>query len=427
MSIPVPEQWPQEVLDKYEAVRHLGKGGFASVILGKRKEPEEGKPKFVAIKVVGSKYVTRQDVGYAHREMDILAELNHPNIMKVLEHWEPPRKDHQCAAIMALTFAKGPTLEQLLKKGGALSSVFGRIVCAQIVDVLAHIHSRAVLHRDIKPDNMIVTGSAYEMDEIWDEILIESEIDNWDELTKKWKLTFVDFGFARALSKEDMAKPAPKTTKNTSSNLDGSVGASNSSRKSLSRSVSRAFTRQMSALGHRSYAAPEVMKGVKPNSKHDALRFGEEPVDLTNNLSANVSQYGMMADAFSAGSTMRYAMTGVPPNMTHEQAMASQESVLSKLGCCFGSGGGSSSKKATLEKEPRKVKYREISGISKEAQKLIEGFTQKDVDDRTSIRHARRFPWINDVLSTEAPSTQEVNFLSFTIKGEHGVIAATEE
>ena len=189
-TIPVPEQWPPEVAESFEPVRYLGKGGFASVILGKRKTAEEGKPKFVALKVVGSKDVTRQEVGYAHREIDILSELNHPGIMQVLQHWEPPPKEHRCAAVMALSFARGPTVEQLLKKGGALSSVFGRVVCAQIVDVLAYVHSRAVIHRDIKPDNIIVTGAAYELDEIWDEKIVEGQVEDWDELTKKWKVTF---------------------------------------------------------------------------------------------------------------------------------------------------------------------------------------------------------------------------------------------
>lgn len=132
--------------------------------------------------------------------------------------------------------------------------------------------------------------------------------------------TTVDFGFARALSPSDMTKPISEKirrmdstpfdlSENDSSRHSNSLGVSTSSRRSLGRSVSRTFNRQMSALGHRSYAAPEVMKGVKPNSQHNAVRLpGDDPVDLTNNLSANVSRYGMMADAFSAGSTIRYAM-----------------------------------------------------------------------------------------------------------------------
>ena len=59
---------------------------------------------------------------------------------------------------MALSYSKGPTVESLLHHGGALSNVFGRVVVAQVVSALAYIHYRGVVHRDIKPDNIIVSG-----------------------------------------------------------------------------------------------------------------------------------------------------------------------------------------------------------------------------------------------------------------------------
>ena len=143
-----PPQWPPEVVEKFDPVRILGVGGFASVVLARRKDtsPEQ----LVAMKVAGTKEASRQEKGYAHREIDILRELDHPNIMKVLHYWEPPPESKTCAAVMALNYAKGPNLENLLKHGGALSIVFGRVTGAQLVDALAYMHSRAVIHRDIK-------------------------------------------------------------------------------------------------------------------------------------------------------------------------------------------------------------------------------------------------------------------------------------
>jgi serine/threonine protein kinase len=77
-------QWPKEVLEKYESVRILGKGGFASVFLAKRKSTtEESKEKFVAMKLVRAK--TKTETHYAHREIGILKEINHPNIMKLMK------------------------------------------------------------------------------------------------------------------------------------------------------------------------------------------------------------------------------------------------------------------------------------------------------------------------------------------------------
>jgi serine/threonine protein kinase len=92
---------------------------FASVMLARKKNAAVGeKDRFVAMKVVGGKDATRLEVGYAHREIDILREITHPNIMYLIQYWEPPTELHACAAVMALSYVKGPTLESLLKIGG---------------------------------------------------------------------------------------------------------------------------------------------------------------------------------------------------------------------------------------------------------------------------------------------------------------------
>lgn len=130
IKMSIPSQWPPEVSEIYEPVRELGRGGFASVILARRKDAgKDCVDKLVAMKVVGEKDPTRQEVGYAHREIDILKELNHPNIMRLVQYWEPPA----CAAVMALSYVKGSTLESLLGIGGRLSLNFARVVTAQLV------------------------------------------------------------------------------------------------------------------------------------------------------------------------------------------------------------------------------------------------------------------------------------------------------
>jgi serine/threonine protein kinase len=140
--------WPKEVQEKYAPVRILGKGGFATVFLAKRKsqavegvDAGENKTKehneLVAIKLVKAK--THTETNYAHREIYILRELNHPNIMKLIECWEP--HDSVCAATMVLSYAEGKTLNYLLRNIGAPSLTFGRVVIAQLVDAVAYLHS----------------------------------------------------------------------------------------------------------------------------------------------------------------------------------------------------------------------------------------------------------------------------------------------
>lgn len=177
-----PEEWPLEIRESYDPIRTLGVGGFASVVLARAKAPESsssgGKGTKVAIKVVGgiheagvrltAKEIKEQRdkaVKYARREIQILKHVKHPNINRLHDHWisgdgnEKDNKSFQkqdlTAAVIVLEYVRGPTVESLLKHGGALSTNFGRIVIAQTMDAIAYLHCRAVLHRDIKPDNII--------------------------------------------------------------------------------------------------------------------------------------------------------------------------------------------------------------------------------------------------------------------------------
>jgi len=154
MVLPVPKSWPPEVAELYEPVKKIGEGGFGSVLLAKRKKNDtinsetapDGDDDVVAMKVVGSMNAaaSKQEVGYAHREIEILEELRHPNIMRLLHKWEPDLNSGEatCAAVMALSYAEGPTVHDLINEGGALSIVFSRVVAAQLVDAVAYLHSR---------------------------------------------------------------------------------------------------------------------------------------------------------------------------------------------------------------------------------------------------------------------------------------------
>jgi serine/threonine protein kinase len=424
-KVEAPTQWPPEVGDIYDCVRELGRGGFASVMLARKKNAAVGeKDRFVAMKVVGGKDATRLEVGYAHREIDILREITHPNIMYLVQHWEPPKELHACAAVMALSYVKGPTLECLLKIGGKLSLNFARVVAAQLVDAVTYLHSRAVIHRDIKPDNIVVSGADREQDDIWD----DDEDNNPDlvALLKKWHVTLVDFGFARALTPKDMKKKAPVRSRSGDSINDSS--GSMSLGRSLSRSVSRRFTRKMSAVGNRMYAAPEITKGIERNvdlSHHPGAISTDShhmSVDVTKTLSDHISYYGLLVDAYSIGNTIKYMMTGVPPDEDVSEAIAAQNHPIAKFGRFLGKKMG---KKNTTDKKVRKVKYRSIPKIPPEVFRLIKGCTEFDAHKRTSVRTARLYyPWIDDVLvGREVPSSSEIKYLDFVLKKEEAMIS----
>ena len=210
--------------------------------------------------------------------------------MKLLDYWEPAAEERKCAAVMALNYVRGPTLEYILKKIGAPAMNFCHVVSAQLVDVVAFLHSHAVIHRDIKPDNMIVTGASFSQEDLYRD---EDEAPDCSALCQKWHLTLLDFGFARPLGPDDMktdhglrkSMAGDMSSPRLEEGLDKSLhdrmvdlSLSEHSTKSkerravLDRSNSRVIVRRMSALGNRFYAAPEVQKNVKDMDKSQSKK-----------------------------------------------------------------------------------------------------------------------------------------------------------
>lgn len=142
MTLPCPSEWPSQACSQYAPIRELGEGASGFVMLAKKRKSKQTN-EFVAVKTIVG---TPDDNAYAHREADLLRELSHPNIIKVVDSWQADP-----AAVIALTYSQGPTVAELLKHGGSLSTLFCRVTIAQVTDALSYLHSRAVIHRDIKP------------------------------------------------------------------------------------------------------------------------------------------------------------------------------------------------------------------------------------------------------------------------------------
>ncbi|CAG9864430.1 unnamed protein product [Phyllotreta striolata] len=137
-------------LASFDIGRRLGGGSFANVFLAREK-----KSKFiVALKVLLKKDIKQKNLELqVIREIDIQAHLIHPNILRLYEYFHDESRIY-----MILEFApKGSVYSKLLEcPNKRFSEGVAGVYVAQIADALHYCHSKKVIHRDIKPGNLLL-------------------------------------------------------------------------------------------------------------------------------------------------------------------------------------------------------------------------------------------------------------------------------
>jgi eukaryotic-like serine/threonine-protein kinase len=134
-----------QTIGKYRIVMPLGSGGFGSVYLAE----DTWIDKKVALKVPH-----RQNLDFTEmlREPRLLASLNHPNIVTVLT---AEKQDNTFFIVME--YVPGETLEHVIEREGALDLSRALDYTCQICNAVDHAHRQGVIHRDLRPGNMLVT------------------------------------------------------------------------------------------------------------------------------------------------------------------------------------------------------------------------------------------------------------------------------
>src|SRR5262245_22389350 len=134
---------------RFELRRRLGKGGMAEVFLAR--DLQLDRP--VAVKVLFPEYATDPNfVARFRREAQAAANLNHPNIVSVYD-WG---QEHGTYFIV-MEYVDGTSLADMLRTGGALSVDQTTDVATDVAAALGHAHAAGMLHRDIKPGNILIT------------------------------------------------------------------------------------------------------------------------------------------------------------------------------------------------------------------------------------------------------------------------------
>jgi len=206
------------VINGYKIIELLGSGGFGMVYLAR----QESTGQKVAIKVLRldealDEQAHRRKIERFERETQLCAGLHHPYIVKLLDKGQQ-KEGKQLYAVYE--FVPGETLKSLLSRRGAFSAVQAGELMGQVLDALACAHAQGVVHRDLKPQNIMISTTG-----------------------TRPHAKVLDFGIGAFLP-----------------------GSGNLDYKSL--------TLTQEALGTPSYSAPEQLRGEPPTIKSDLYAWG---------------------------------------------------------------------------------------------------------------------------------------------------------
>lgn len=161
----------KEILNgRYEIIEEVGSGGMAQVYRAKCNVLN----RFVAVKVLKQEFVSDPDfINKFKQESMSAARLNHKNIVNV---YDTGVDDGIYYIVME--YLEGITLHELIQQNKGLSTDTAVDICIQICEALDHAHSNGIIHRDIKPHNILID--------------------------KNNQVKVADFGIARAVSNKTM-------------------------------------------------------------------------------------------------------------------------------------------------------------------------------------------------------------------------------
>eukprot|EP00794_Sanderia_malayensis_P013996 gene13996-15454_t len=164
------------LIEDYHVLELIGEGSFGKVFKGRKKFTGE----IVAMKFISKANRSEKELRSLQREIDIMRGLKHKNIVSLLDSFETPKE-----VCVVIEHAEGE-LFQVLEDDGKLPLDQVQLITSQLVEALYYLHSHRILHRDMKPQNIL--------------------------LTKDKTVKLCDFGFARAMSIQTLVLTSIKGT-----------------------------------------------------------------------------------------------------------------------------------------------------------------------------------------------------------------------
>ncbi|CEI73739.1 MULTISPECIES: Stk1 family PASTA domain-containing Ser/Thr kinase [Romboutsia] len=136
--------------NRYEIIRKIGDGGMAFVYEAKDRLLN----RTVAVKVLRPEFVDDEEfLGKFKREAEAVASLSHPNIVNVYDVGEDGKVHY-----IVMEFIDGQNLKEIIKNEGVLDEYTALDITKQIAMALSAAHRKGIIHRDIKPHNILISN-----------------------------------------------------------------------------------------------------------------------------------------------------------------------------------------------------------------------------------------------------------------------------
>jgi serine/threonine protein kinase len=138
---------PKKIKDEYEIIAELGAGGMATVY----KAVQRSLNRPVAIKELKKAYHIDDRIAQRfEREARLAASFQHENIVHIYDYLAQP------VHAIVMEYVDGTTLAKIIEETGALPTDVGVMIALQVANALEYAHARGLIHRDIKPGNIMV-------------------------------------------------------------------------------------------------------------------------------------------------------------------------------------------------------------------------------------------------------------------------------
>ena len=171
----------------YKFKNFLGEGHFASVRTAYKRR-EYSSRKLFAVKSISLKKLTEKEYKDLIHEVDIISRLEHPHIIKFYETYHDKDYFH-----IVTELCRGNNLNTRLKKaGGRMKEEHVRIIMMKILHALNYCHSSGVVHRDLKPDNIVFESPNN-----------EEEDGEEEENNNNFNIKIIDFGLSALKKKSE--------------------------------------------------------------------------------------------------------------------------------------------------------------------------------------------------------------------------------